>query len=220
MTEENERTSRPSKWYRQGWGIILFLILFFPIGLYLMWRYSGWSLKVKGIVTGIFLLFMIIGFNSNPTPNRSQSSPVIQEANSDGEANREEEKAPTSTVRPKEKFNIVVSSQIVKRVDGKHRYFFDIRNNDTKSFEGSVTISLFTNTLKNPIAGDTFKTTRAIEPTLGTSVYADANTGPTSVHGENGITKFRYVVKRGEDIVNSGEGVISDKFEDIDSYGF
>lgn len=55
---------------------------------------------------------------------------------------------PSPIPKPIEKFNIVVTSQIVKRIDNKCRYFFDIRNKDTKPFEGSVTISLFTNELK------------------------------------------------------------------------
>ncbi len=124
--------------------------------------------------------------------------------------------APTSTPKPVETYEIVVTSQIVKKVNGKHRYFFDIRNKDTKPFEGSVTISLFTSKLSNPIAGDTFNTTKAIEPGLGTSVFTDANTGPQSVHGENGITKFKYVVKKGDKTVKSGEGAITEKFEDTD----
>lgn len=127
---------------------------------------------------------------------------------------------PTNTPKPVEKYNIVVTSQIVKHVDGKYRYFFDIRNKDTKPFEGSVSITLFTSELKNPLAGETFNTKAPIEPELGSSVYTDANTGPTSVHGANGMTKFKYVVKKGNVVVNSGEGQITDELEDVDAYGF
>lgn len=127
---------------------------------------------------------------------------------------------PTSTPKIVEKYDVVVSSQIVKHVDGKYRYFFDIRNHDTKPFEGSVSITLFTKDLKNPLAGDSFNTKAPIDPELGASVYTDAFTGPTSVHGANGIIKFKYVVKVGNDTVNSGEGEITDSFEDVDAYGF
>lgn len=126
----------------------------------------------------------------------------------------------TDVPKPVDKYNVVVNSQIVKKVDGKCRYFFDIRNKSIKPFEGNVTIDLFTNQLKNPIAGDTFTTTKPIESELGTSVYTDANTCPPSIHGENGIAKFKYTVRIGDKMVNRGEGTITDEFEDIDSYDF
>jgi hypothetical protein len=68
------------------------------------------------------------------------------------------------------------------------------------------------------LGGDTFTTKQAIEPELGTSVYIDANTGPKSVHGEYGITKFTYVVKQDDKEVAKGEGAISDKFEDLSGF--
>ena len=27
-------------WYKQTWGIILLLVVFFPVGVYVLWRYS------------------------------------------------------------------------------------------------------------------------------------------------------------------------------------
>jgi hypothetical protein len=122
---------------------------------------------------------------------------------------------PTPTPEAVKPFNIQVSSQIVKKVDKKHRYFFDIRNNDTQPFEGSVTISLFNDKQKSPLGSETFATKQPIEPELGNSVNFDINTGPKSVHGEYGITKFTYVVKQADKEVAKGEGVISDKFEDL-----
>lgn len=204
------------KWYKTNWGVILLLFIFYPLGLYFMWRNTSWKPKVKWGITTIFaLLFFGYGMLATskpaPVPNTTATSNTSTTNNIPTST-----PAPTATSIPVEKMNIVVTSQIVKRVGGKHRYFFDIRNKDTKPFEGSVTISLFTDNLKNPIAGDTFDTTRAIEPELGTSVYADANTGPTSVHGENGITKFKYTVKKGDQVVNTGEGTISEKFENLD----
>ncbi len=143
---------------------------------------------------------------NTPIPTINPPTPTVTKASTvTSKPTVKPTKAPTNTPKPVEKYNIVVTSQIVKKIDGKHRYFFDIRNKDTKPFEGSVTISLFTSQLKNAIAGDTFNTNKAIEPELGTSVYTDANTGPPSVHGENGISKFKYTVKKGSKVVNSGE---------------
>lgn len=116
--------------------------------------------------------------------------------------------------------NIAVSSQIVKRVDGKCRYFFDIRNYEATPFEGSVEISLFKENggKEYQLGREVFDTKAPIEQNLGDSVYFDINTCPVSIHGENGITKYQFVVKTGGNVVNQGEAPISTKFEDIDSY--
>ena len=109
---------------------------------------------------------------------------------------------------------VSVTSQIVKAVRGKHRYFFDIRNNDTGVFEGSVTIDLLGR--NGTLGRETFTTRQPIAPGLGTSVFFDINTGPVSVHGEYGITAFRYEVRQVGQIVASGGGSISERFEPYD----
>lgn len=48
------------KWYQKNPFIILLLVLFFPVGLYLMWKHSDWSPKTKWIVTGVLLVFVFI----------------------------------------------------------------------------------------------------------------------------------------------------------------
>ena len=53
------------KWYEKNLIIILFLILFFPIGVFLMWRYSKWSIVIKIVILIFFGLFMIINLASN-----------------------------------------------------------------------------------------------------------------------------------------------------------
>lgn len=120
---------------------------------------------------------------------------------------------PTPTPTP-EPFNIVVTSQIVKKVGGKHRYFFDIRNQDNRPFEGSVGITV-RNDSGMLLSGDSFKTTSPLGVGLGRSVYLDANTGPTSIHGSSGVTKFTYGVQVNGVTVKSGEGAISDKYENL-----
>lgn len=42
--------------YKKTWFIILSLILFFPLGLVLMWMYTNWTKMVKTVVTAIILL--------------------------------------------------------------------------------------------------------------------------------------------------------------------
>lgn len=240
-------TDTKKKWYKTWWGILAIIFLF-PIFLLifaskLIWK-QKWDKKVRiGLVAALWGGVIIFGMLSRDTPRSTAVStgcvgPDGKKVNltqvecekfnnawkngqqsTQVDNNPQPTAAPTNTPKPAEKHNVVVISQIVKKVNGKHRYFFDIRNKDTKPFEGTVTISLFTSKLPNAIAGDTFNTTKPIEPELGTSVYTDASTGPPSVHGENGISKFKYTVKKGDTVVHSGEGVITEKFEDVDAYG-
>jgi len=176
-----------------------------------MWTFATWRKITKIIITSIFAIFLIIGAvtggsSTSTTPTTTTSPQPTAEAT----------KQPTATPTPVEKLKVEVSSQIVKKVNKKYRYFFDIRNNDTKNFEGEVTISLYNDKQSSPLGKNTFTTNRAIEPGLGNSVYIDINSGPVSQHGEYGITKFKYTVKVNGNEVNSGEGAISEKFESLD----
>lgn len=122
------------------------------------------------------------------------------------------ELAPVVTVVAPKPMEIVVTSQIVKSIAGKYRYFFDIRNKDTKPFNGSVSINLV-NAEGDSVYDRTFSTDTAIAPELGNSVYFDASTGPASVHGSYGVKTFTYTVKVGNDVVKTGSGVLSSKLE-------
>lgn len=79
---------------------------------------------------------------------------------------------------------------------------------------------MYNNKQDSALGGETFTTTYPIQPEGGQSVYIDINTGPVLVHGEYGITKFKYEAKVDDKVVKSGEGKISDKYEDLSKYGF
>lgn len=50
-----------AKLYTRTWFIILLLIIFFPVGLFLMWKYTKWKKFVKIIITIVIGIFFIIG---------------------------------------------------------------------------------------------------------------------------------------------------------------
>lgn len=55
------------KWYEKDGGVVALLFLFFPVGLFLMWKYSGWKPLYKWGVT-IFIasmLFLNLSGNTN-----------------------------------------------------------------------------------------------------------------------------------------------------------
>jgi hypothetical protein len=65
---------QPHKWYQNSTAIILFLVLFFPVGLYLMWKYGKWSSKTKWIITGIVFFVLIIGGSTNNSEKKIPQS--------------------------------------------------------------------------------------------------------------------------------------------------
>ena len=65
-TQQQKATNPDKVWYKQTWGIILMLILFFPVGIYLMWKYGKhWNLYAKIAVCIVFGVFFIVGIASN-----------------------------------------------------------------------------------------------------------------------------------------------------------
>ena len=60
--EENQKVP----FYKKTWFIILALILFFPLGLVLMWIFSGWNKVPKWIVAGVFAIFIMASAFSDP----------------------------------------------------------------------------------------------------------------------------------------------------------
>ena len=60
------------QWYQKKGGVIVLLLLFFPAGLYLMWKHSNyWPKKTKILITVAVLIFAGIGLNN---PSASESS--------------------------------------------------------------------------------------------------------------------------------------------------
>ena len=70
------------KWYQKTLGIIFWLIFFYPAGLFLMWKHARWTLKTKGIITGIYVFFIFVGFAmmNQSTPSSTSVTHNSQEA--------------------------------------------------------------------------------------------------------------------------------------------
>lgn len=56
--------SGTQKFYQSMWFIILALIIFFPIGLFLMWRYEKFNKMARIIITVLFLLIFLSTFGN------------------------------------------------------------------------------------------------------------------------------------------------------------
>ena len=59
------------RFYQKTWFIILTLIFFFPLGLFLMWRYSTWGKVPKVIITAILAWVLYVGATAPPPPKQT-----------------------------------------------------------------------------------------------------------------------------------------------------
>jgi len=185
------------------------------LAIWYIWKKTDKSRTVKIAVTVVMVVLMLVGIAKVPptpksaiqqqTNNIQIEKPVVNNVTTKTEA----------TPKPAEQMNIVVESQIVKKVDGKNRYFFDIRNKDKKAFSGKVSISLYNDKQPTPLGTGNFETSAPIEPGLGNFVNIDINTAPKAIHGEYGITSFKYEVSIDGNVVKSGEDGVSDKYEEL-----
>lgn len=146
------------------------------------------------------------GINQTNSENVTSTQDTEQTENVPPEPIKQEEQKPITK-------NITVTNLINKKIDGKCRYFFNIRNEDSSDFTGSVTIDIFTSSAR--IAGDKFTSTQPTRPQGGSSVYFDANTCPTA--GGGNAIKFSFKIEENNQTINSGEAGLTDKFEDLDA---
>ncbi len=69
-------------WYATKPVITMLLVVFFPVGIPLMWKFTDWTKKTKGIVTGVILIITALGFlstyRSTPTIilSNAKTSPI------------------------------------------------------------------------------------------------------------------------------------------------
>lgn len=89
------------KFYETNWFIILMLVVFFPVGLYLMWSKANWSKVAKIIVTvAIAILGVVAVFTddytekeTNNTTQSTQKAHTSKEDNSNTNQDKTEKKA-------------------------------------------------------------------------------------------------------------------------------
>lgn len=72
-TQLDTITVQEIKWYSRPWIIIAFLIVFFPVGAYLMWKHTDWKKTIKTtvtVVTGIWFTFWCLVWVAALTDSR------------------------------------------------------------------------------------------------------------------------------------------------------
>ena len=74
------------KWYQKTGWIIALLILFFPVGLFLMWKYTNWKKPVKCTITALILICSVIGF---ATPSKLEQITLSADTNTAYDINQD-----------------------------------------------------------------------------------------------------------------------------------
>ena len=74
------RLSNEEKWYQKGGWIAALIILFFPIGIVVMWRHSKWRMRTKVLITAFFALAVASGGQEREAWQETGSGLVVSEA--------------------------------------------------------------------------------------------------------------------------------------------
>lgn len=66
------------KWYDNKAVVIILLVVFFPVGLYALWKSKSFSTMTKGIITGVvFLLLIVAGAQDDGKEGVSVKKPTV-----------------------------------------------------------------------------------------------------------------------------------------------
>lgn len=80
-TAPQQKSNPTKKWYQKTPVIILLIFAFFPLGLYLMWKYTDWSKAIKAVISAVVAIIALIAFigdGTKPTATDSTTTTVSQ----------------------------------------------------------------------------------------------------------------------------------------------
>jgi hypothetical protein len=72
--------SKNLKWHQRPLGVIFMLIVFWPVGVGLMWKNKIWSEKTRTIITGLFLVALVVSLIVRNLPSSSSKQHQNMEA--------------------------------------------------------------------------------------------------------------------------------------------
>ncbi|UPM56103.1 hypothetical protein [Gottfriedia acidiceleris] len=99
------------------WVAILFLIFFFPVGLYLMWRHKHFPVIARIIVSAFFGIFILLSiFSEDPSMNVAKDN-VKEEKAAPVVAKEKKDNKPVEKEAPKKKKEQAKSEPVKKSTD-------------------------------------------------------------------------------------------------------
>lgn len=165
----NNKKNEKQKFYKKTWFVILMLIFVFPLGLFLMWKFTSWKKPVKIVVTiliALFLIFGIIGNSNKPqtdTKNTAKTEKTQDKNNSDKsekqESSNEENKSEIAKISSDKELKKYLEDNYMNKPikdfyqsfknEGYNFAFVDYANNDIA--EDIVVSSFNVNTFDGPV---------------------------------------------------------------------
>lgn len=103
------------KWYQKTWVIILFLIIFWPVGLFFMWK-SNWNKIAKIVITVFIAMIVFVGCiggssNSNSTnTNQTKKEDVKVDTSKEDEKKKEKEEQDKKIKEYEEQYKTILES--------------------------------------------------------------------------------------------------------------
>lgn len=122
------------KWYQNTVFIIALLILFFPVGLFLMWKYTSWNKIIKWVITGFFVIVLFGSILGSKTDNSSTSKTTAPtQAPQAGQATNPTKAQQSKLVEPKKDTSELNASvrQVFDDPPG-----IEVINNETSTWYG------------------------------------------------------------------------------------
>ena len=102
------------KIYEKNWFIILMLVLFFPVGLFLMWKNAKWNKTVKIIISVLFAAAVIFSNGSEESKNveTKNTNAEVETVDKTKDANAEVETAKANKIKElQEKSKTILDSK-------------------------------------------------------------------------------------------------------------
>ena len=109
---------RPAnRFYQKTWFIVLALIFFWPLGLFLMWRYSRWNLIAKVIVSAIFIFAIYQAITGNDFEEDQDLSSVQAGTEVSMETSASSEATTPTTETPTSQYEEAAKQLVASRQD-------------------------------------------------------------------------------------------------------
>jgi hypothetical protein len=89
-----------AKWYTKTLWIAVLLFFFFPVGLFLMWKYSNWNKWVKWGITIFFGLVVLGSLTGSPNKTASITETKPTPTTSTAQQNIQPTEKPVATLTP------------------------------------------------------------------------------------------------------------------------
>lgn len=128
---------KPKKIYQKNWFIILMLIVFFPVGLFLMWKHSNWNIVIKIIISMFFAIMCIYSW-LNPTdtvqPKTTTTATTHQEKNNKKILNTSYEFGFKNNTITEDNCTIKITN--LKIVEDNNEYILDVHYDYTYTGSG------------------------------------------------------------------------------------